>query len=39
VHTLGGDLAVSFKAKGHGTYTDIWLHGPAEQVYSGSINI
>jgi diaminopimelate epimerase len=39
VHTLGGDLAVSFKTNSHGTYTDIWLHGPAEQVYSGSINV
>jgi diaminopimelate epimerase len=37
VHTLGGDLAVSFKRKDAGGYADIWLHGPAVMVYKGEI--
>lgn len=37
VHTLGGDLAVSFERNDGGAYADIWLHGPAVQVYRGEI--
>lgn len=38
VHTLGGDLAVSFKRKGDG-YSDIWLHGPAVRVFHGEVEV
>ncbi|MCF8258485.1 MAG: diaminopimelate epimerase [Flavobacteriales bacterium] len=38
VHTLGGDLSVSFK-RNNGGYADIWLHGPAAQVFKGEIEI
>ncbi|WP_439488599.1 diaminopimelate epimerase [Algoriphagus sp.] len=39
IKTLGGDLAVEFKAEPDGTYKDIWLIGPAEQVYRGKISV
>ncbi len=34
--TPGGDLSVSFKKSENG-YSDIWLSGPAEQVFKGEI--
>lgn len=39
INTLGGKLSVKFTSKPNGGFTDIWLIGPAEQVYSGKINI
>lgn len=36
LHTLGGELAVSFKKNGD-IYTDVWLTGPAKQVFKGEI--
>lgn len=36
LQTLGGDLQVSFETKGDG-YTNIWLIGPAKQVFKGEI--
>ncbi|MDT0675901.1 diaminopimelate epimerase [Autumnicola musiva] len=33
----GGELSVSFSKKGAENYTDIWLTGPAEQVFKGEI--
>ena len=39
VHTRGGNLAVSFKKRKDGTYSDIYLAGPASHVYDGTIEI
>ncbi|NNE77665.1 MAG: diaminopimelate epimerase, partial [Pricia sp.] len=36
IHTPGGDLKVKFKSEG-GTYRDIYLTGPAIQVFKGEI--
>lgn len=36
IKTRGGDLFVSFKKKGD-TFSDIWLAGPAEKVFEGTI--
>ena len=38
VHTRGGELSVSFKPAEVG-FTDIWLTGPAEFVFEGSIEV
>ena len=38
VKTMGGDLSVSFKIEGD-QVKDVWLKGPAEFVYSGTISI
>jgi len=37
VQTLGGELAVSFQRTDAGGYSDVWLHGPAVQVFSGEV--
>ncbi|NJW51488.1 diaminopimelate epimerase [Salinimicrobium oceani] len=37
LETLGGQLAVKFKPEGTG-FKDIWLTGPAKQVFKGEIN-
>lgn len=37
VTTRGGELSVSF-IKQNNHFTDIWLSGPAEKVFSGTIN-
>ena len=39
VHAKGGDLAVRFQANGDGYFSDIWLCGPAEQVFEGEIQL
>lgn len=39
VHAKGGDLAVRFQANEDGTYSDIWLCGPAQQVFEGEIQL
>ncbi|MDX2432104.1 MAG: diaminopimelate epimerase, partial [Bacteroides sp.] len=39
IHTLGGQLKVSFKALENGHFTEIYLTGPAKRVYEGSIEI
>lgn len=36
VKVQGGELEVSFKEK-NGVYSDVWLKGPAEEVYKGTI--
>lgn len=36
VSTKGGSLRVKFTATADGTFTDVWLCGPAKQVFSGS---
>lgn len=38
-HTLGGNLNVSFRPRHHSQFTDIYLTGPAEKVFEGSIEI
>ncbi|RYZ23516.1 MAG: diaminopimelate epimerase [Chitinophagaceae bacterium] len=38
VRTKGGCLAVEFEKSGH-HYTNIWLIGPAERVFQGSIDL
>ncbi|MBC8315403.1 MAG: diaminopimelate epimerase [Bacteroidales bacterium] len=37
IQTLGGNLTVSFYQH-EGTFTDIWLEGPAEFVFAGEID-
>jgi diaminopimelate epimerase len=37
VHTKGGRLSVEFERNANGTYTNIWLCGPAEKVFEGLI--
>lgn len=39
VSTPGGKLAVEFIKHSNGTYTDIWLCGPATFVFSGEIEL
>lgn len=39
INTLGGKLSVKFQSNPDGTFSQIWLIGPAEQVFSGKINI
>ena len=38
IHTSGGDLKISFTPQ-NDTYTEIFLQGPANQVYKGEITI
>lgn len=37
VKTLGGSLSVEFDRHEDDTYSDIWLCGPAEKVYEGTV--
>ncbi len=39
VKTLGGSLTVEFDRMPDGSYTNIWLCGPAEKVYEGKIKV
>ncbi|GAA0877404.1 diaminopimelate epimerase [Algoriphagus jejuensis] len=39
INTLGGKLSVKFNSNPDGSFSKIWLTGPAEQVFSGKINI
>ncbi len=39
VKTLGGQLSVEFDRVNDGEYKNIWLCGPAERVYEGSITL
>ena len=38
IKTKGGQLRVEFRSAGDG-YTDIWLSGPAQQVFKGKIEL
>ena len=38
VKVLGGDLQILFEENNH-TYDNIWLQGPAEQVFKGEIHV
>jgi diaminopimelate epimerase len=39
VHARGGNLRVQFKTNEQGAFYDIWLSGPAVQVYAGNIQL
>lgn len=39
IKTLGGELSVEFKSAASGAFEDIFLVGPALQVFSGTINL
>ena len=39
IKTLGGDLRVKFIALADGSFTDVWLCGPAEFVFKGGFQI
>jgi diaminopimelate epimerase len=39
IQTLGGKLNVSFQVKNQEEYTEVFLTGPAVQVYTGSIEL
>jgi diaminopimelate epimerase len=39
VHTKGGELNVEFERNAENEYRNIWLSGPAEEVFKGEINI
>jgi diaminopimelate epimerase len=38
VHAQGGDLAVRFRANADGSFSDVWLCGPAQFVFEGEIS-
>jgi diaminopimelate epimerase len=38
IHTTGGDFRVSFEDEG-GTFTSLWLRGPAEMVFRGDFEL
>ncbi len=38
VEAIGGSLAVRFKAQADGSFTDIWLCGPAAFVFEGTVS-
>lgn len=38
IHTRGGDFSVTF-VKNENHFSNIWLRGPAKQVFQGTINI
>ena len=39
IKTLGGQLAVKFKSAENGSFKEIWLIGPALQVFAGKISV
>lgn len=39
VNTLGGKLSVEYDRINDGKYQNIWLTGPAEKVYEGSVDV
>ena len=39
INTIGGKLIVHFKQKENLNFDNIWLEGPAELVYEGTIDI
>lgn len=39
VEVMGGELNVEFTKNEDGTFSDVWLTGPAEKVFTGSIEV
>jgi diaminopimelate epimerase len=39
INTLGGQLSVKFQSLPNGTFQNIWLIGPAKQVFKGKITV
>lgn len=39
IKTIGGQLAVKFEAAEKGGFNEVWLIGPAQQVFAGKINL
>lgn len=39
VHARGGQLSVRFQMDDQGSFSDIWLCGPAQQVFEGAVEI
>lgn len=39
IKTLGGQLSVKFKASENGAFREVWLIGPAKQVFAGKISV
>lgn len=39
IRTLGGNLRVSFKPEADGTFTNVYLIGPAQRVFAGTLVI
>jgi len=39
LEVLGGKLQVNYTKNEDGTFSDIWLKGPAEKVFEGTIDI
>lgn len=39
INTLGGQLSVKFQSNPDGSFSNIWLIGPAEHVFTGKITI
>ncbi len=39
VHTRGGKLNVEYERHGDGSYQNIWLSGPAERVFEGTVKL
>ena len=39
VRALGGELTVGFERSAEGVLADVWLEGPAEEVYRGAIDL
>ncbi|MHA7130526.1 diaminopimelate epimerase [Algoriphagus namhaensis] len=39
IHTLGGKLSVRYSSSASGGFQNIWLIGPADQVFAGTIQI
>lgn len=39
IKTKGGELAVSFEEVENGSYRNIWLHGPAQHVFEGTVSL
>ncbi|REG83553.1 diaminopimelate epimerase [Algoriphagus antarcticus] len=39
IKTLGGQLSVKFKSSDNGVFKEVWLIGPAEQVFAGEISV
>jgi diaminopimelate epimerase len=39
IKTLGGNLKVTFNKHSDGSFTDVWLEGPATFVYKGEVQV